>query len=308
LLADLTLFEPPPAVRYVMWSADGNLGQKLWRGDNPPYGAVLSYFVKDTVRNLRFTIKDAQGQPVRLLRDSLATPGVHRIAWDLRYDATAPADSERGEAAGGEAEGGGGGGGGRFGGGGGPSAVPGAYTVTLSAGGKELTKPLRVELDPRARVSAADLVAQRDAGLELRELSARVTRVLGRTNNLIQQLTNLGTVLRRNAPTERPAIEEARGALDELREFRDSQLARPLAGLGYRQYPRLREEVQSLYGAVTRSLTRPTDPQVLRKGELTSETGVAEQRLNSIVTGRIARLNALLKNLPHVMIAGGGIS
>ena len=38
----------------------------------------------------------------------------------------------------------------------------------------------------------------------------------------------------------------------ELRHFRDSVLARPLAGLGYRQYPRLREEVQTVSGMVSR--------------------------------------------------------
>jgi hypothetical protein len=228
---------------------------------------------------------------------------VHRMVWDLRYDVSPPGEPV---VAGGG--GGGGGGGGFGGGGGGPYVVPGAYTVSLAAGGKEVSKPLTVEQDPRAQVTLADLVAQRDAGLELRELTARVGRVLSRTNNLMQQLTNLGGVLRQNAPTEKAAIEETRGALDELREFRDAQLARPLAGLGYRQYPRLREEVQSLYGSVTRSLTRPTDPQMLRKGELDTETGAAEQKLNGILTGRIAKLNAMLKSLPHIIIAGGGIS
>jgi hypothetical protein len=187
-------------------------------------------------------------------------------------------------------------------------AVPGSYTVMLAAGGKEVTKPITVELDPRATVSLNDLIAQRDAGLELRDLSARVNRTLGRTNNLMQQLTNLGGVLRQNASAERTAIDEARGALDELRSFRDGELARPLAGLGYRQYPRLREEVQSLYGSVMRSLNRPTDAQLLRRGELDAEATAAEARLNGIINGPIAKLNAMLKNLPHIMVAGGGIS
>lgn len=306
--SDVTLFDPRAAVRYVMWSADGNLGQKQWVGTNPPYGAVFSWFARDTARNVQFVIKDAQGQVIRTLRDSLVTPGVNRTVWDLRYDALPPGAEAEGGAAGPGAGGGGGGGGGGGFGGGGLQVVPGAYSVTLSAAGKTLTKLVTVELDPRAKTSLADLVAQRDAALELRELAARVTRVVSRTNNLMQQVTTLGGVLRRNAPNEKAAIDEARGALDELREFRDAQLTRPLAGLGYRQYPRLREEVQSLYGSVTRSLTRPTDPQMLRKGELNTETGAAEQRLNAIITGRIAKLNGLLKNLPHIILAGGIIS
>ena len=86
MTSEVTLFDPRPATRWVMWNADANLGQKVWRGENPPYGAVLSYFVRDTARNLRFTIKDPEGRVVRTLRDTLVSPGVHRIAWDLRYD------------------------------------------------------------------------------------------------------------------------------------------------------------------------------------------------------------------------------
>jgi len=306
MAGDLTLFNPPPAVRWVMWSADGNLGRKVWRGENPPFGAVISYFVRDTVRGLRFTIKDGQGRVIRTLRDSMATPGVHRRVWDLRYDATPAGELVT---AGGPGGGGGGGGGGFGGfGGGGPMVVPGSYTVTLAAGGKELTQPLTVELDPRGTASLADLVAQRDAALELRDLSARANGIVARTGNLMQQLTGLGTTLRQNAPAERAAIDETRGAMDEIRDFRDRDLARPIQGLGYRQYPRLREEVQSLSGAVNRSQSRPTDAQMLRKAELEAEIGAAEVRLNAIINGRIAKINAMLKNLPHIVVAGGGIS
>ena len=186
--------------------------------------------------------------------------------------------------------------------------MPGSYTVTLAVAGKEVTRPLTVELDPRATVSLADLDAHREAALALRELSARVNGIVSKANSLLQQLTNLGGTLRQHAPDQREAIETARSALEELRSFRDTELARPLPGLGYRQYPRLREEVQSLYGSVTRSLARPTDAQLLRKGELEAEATAAEARLGALVNGRIARINALLKDLPHIVVAGGRIS
>src|SRR6185436_1017706 len=117
---------------------------------------------------------------------------------------------------------------------------------------------------------------------ELLGLSQRVNGAIDRTNDLIRQLTALTENLRRNAPNEKEALAEADGALADLKKLRDETLLRPLPGLGYRQYPRLREEVQSLYGSVSRSLTRPTDPQLLRKGELNLETSAAAQRLNTI--------------------------
>jgi hypothetical protein len=47
------------------------------------------------------------------------------------------------------------------------------------------------------------------------------------------------------------ALTEIDGALRDLRQFRDSVLARPVGGLGYRQYPRLREEdVDGIAGAL----------------------------------------------------------
>src|SRR6202008_3294043 len=95
-----------------------------------------------------------------------------------------------------------------------------------------------------------------------------------RSNHLIRQLTNLTETLRRASAgangdqSLKTALAEAEAALKELRTLRDEKLVRPIQGLGYRQYPRLANEVQSLYGSVTRSYNRPTDPQVARQREL----------------------------------------
>src|SRR5207245_1265502 len=56
------------------------------------------------------------------------------------------------------------------------------------------------------------------------------------------------------------AIAAVQTALTKLKSFRDDELARPLQGLGYRQYPRLREEVQTLSGMIGRAIAPPTDP------------------------------------------------
>ncbi|MFY9570046.1 MAG: hypothetical protein WAV20_01430, partial [Blastocatellia bacterium] len=79
-------------------------------------------------------------------------------------------------------------GGGRFGGGGGPAVLPGDYTITLRAAGKQLSKTVRVGLDPRVKVSDADLNAQLDAALKLRDLSSTLNGVLSRVDDLTRQL------------------------------------------------------------------------------------------------------------------------
>jgi hypothetical protein len=307
--ANSYVFDVKPATRYVMWGNDANLGQKHFQGENPPYGALIYYFSKTGGDTVRATISDASGKQVRRLATAVAQAGVNRIVWDLRYDAPRPITPAPGAAPGGGG-GSGGGGGGFGGGGGGPVVVPGNYTLSVSLGGTEIKKPIVVEGDRRVEIATADLEQQLDAALALRDLSSQVNGTVDRANDLIRQLTNLTETLRRASAsnggeqTLRNALTEAEAALKEVRTLRDEKLVRPMQGLGYRQYPRLQNEVQSLYGSVVRSYTRPTDPQQLRRRELVDESAAVTGELQGIVNGRIARLNDLLKNTPHVLIGG----
>ncbi|MGH7695722.1 MAG: hypothetical protein ACRENH_12115, partial [Gemmatimonadaceae bacterium] len=300
------VFDVKPAARYVIWGNDANLGQKHYQGENPPYGALIYYYSKNAGDTVRATISDAAGKQVRRVPATTVQAGVNRLVWDLRHDAPRPITSVA--AAGG---GGGGGGGGGFfgGGGGGPSVVPGTYTLTLALGGAELKKTITVEGDPRTQIAMADLQQQLESALALRDLSSQVNGIVDRSNDLIRQLTNLTETLRRASGTNgdqalKTALTEAEAALKEVRALRDEKLVRPVQGLGYRQYPRLQNEVQSLYGSVMRSYNRPTDPQVARQRELVDETEAVNGELQSIVNGRIAKLNELLKNTPHVLVGG----
>jgi len=302
LAANSYVFDVKPATRYVIWGNDANLGQKHFQGDNPPYGALIYYYSRNGGDTLRAAISDASGNHVRRLQPSVAQGGVGRIVWDLRHDAPRPAAGSGGF-------GGGGGGGGFGGGGGGPAVVPGTYTLTVSLGGAEFRKSIVVEGDPRSEIAAADLQQQLEAALALRDLASQVNGTIDRANDLIRQLTNLTETLRRAAGTNgdqtlRSALTEADAALKEVRALRDEKLVRPLPGLGYRQYPRLQNEVQSLYGSVMRSYNRPTEPQQLRRRELADESSAVTGELQAIVNGRIARLNDLLKNTPHVLVGG----
>jgi hypothetical protein len=83
-------------------------------------------------------------------------------------------------------------------------------------------------------------------------------------------------------------------------------LARPLAGLGYRQYPRLREEAQTISGSISRPQWPVTAGEKLRSGELKVETDDAQGRLDAIVRERIGKINELLKGSPHIITPGGG--
>jgi photosystem II stability/assembly factor-like uncharacterized protein len=90
---------------------------------NPPFGALLTYFVKDAISGdakLVLTVTDSKGAQVREL-DASGTPGLHRTPWDLREQA---------------AQGGGGNGRGNGGRGGQPPAGAGDQAGAARGGGR----------------------------------------------------------------------------------------------------------------------------------------------------------------------------
>ena len=161
-------------------------------------------------------------------------------------------------------------------------------------------------------MTPAQLTAQFQSATELNDLAVRVNRVVTTTDDLIQQLTSLQDQLRRAGRAgagqgggvvqqSQAVLADIGSALGDLRHFRDSVLARPLAGLGYRQYPRLREEVQSVSGMVSRPMMPPTAGELLRMGELKTEADQAQARLDSIIQNRVVKINQALSGTPHVI-------
>jgi hypothetical protein len=99
-----------------------------------------------------------------------AAAGMHRFVWDLHWT---PPQGAAGR--------------GRFG----PSgrwALPGTYTVKLTAAGQTYSQPLTVVIDPRVKVSPQDLQAQFAAAQQVEEMLAQVTQARTEGNHLRQQL------------------------------------------------------------------------------------------------------------------------
>ena len=285
---EAALFDIRPTIKWTTWNRDGNLGQRLYAGENPPNGALLSYYLKaKAAGDVAIEIADAGGKVIRRLPRLPNAAGVQRVVWDLREESAAPAVEGRG---------------GR-GGAAGTGVLPGTYQVTLVAGGQRLTKPVEVRNDPRIEMTPAQVADQYAAAKAMEATQSRVTRVISGVDDLLRQLTTTQTTLRAApaVPNGAAALTEIGAAMRDLRHFRDSVLARPIAGLGYRQYPRLREEVQQVSGSIARPQWPVTAGEKLRSTELVSETGDAEGRLDALVRERISRINDLLKGSQHII-------
>jgi hypothetical protein len=150
------LFAPRPAEQIRYFNPKAHQGDMVFRGENPPAGAIIDCFMRDnSAMNAPLAIIDAAGRQVaRLEAPHLA--GVNRVIWNLRHDPLppAPGDEESGERPSLVP---------------GPFVTPGEYTVRLSVGDKVYEQKLQVLEDPRVQISAGDRKLWTDALLAIGE-------------------------------------------------------------------------------------------------------------------------------------------
>lgn len=199
------LYSPQTAIRVrndmnppTPWPPD------MATGENPPDGAVIDYYLGPKISGVvTLEVADSKGQVIaRINSDDPVPPldprypdptlwarpprvlsashGHHRFLWDMQYPQVP------GMSTGPDAE----------------QAVPyntpsvstapwvmlGAYTVRLVAGGKTLSKPLTVVMDPRVKTSQADLEQQFSVAKSIYDDTLRATTAIHEITVLRDQL------------------------------------------------------------------------------------------------------------------------
>jgi photosystem II stability/assembly factor-like uncharacterized protein len=210
------LFEPATAYRVRPGSDQGTpvpFDEPL--ADNPPTGAVLDYFLKDTTgAPLQLEIFDPAGALVRRFSSNDVLPktkaeemefpiywvhdaqpisskaGMHRFVWDLHY--AFPDDIHH-----------------SFFGPSAPTALPGNYTVKLTANGQSYSQPLAVKMDPRVKTSQADLE-------KMFQAESRITKNLGELSSALRQTQELQSAIsaRKKEAVANAELTAALSALD----------------------------------------------------------------------------------------------
>lgn len=209
--SDAHLFAVRDAVIFQYWKDTSYRGQAAYAGENPPQGAVLTYYLRESRDTVRITVTNAAGEVVRTL-DVSGEAGMHRVVWDLRHEPP-PAFSFG------------------FGGGGqagpqalpplpqpveprGPFVSPGTYTVTLDAGIARSARSVNVKGDPLMPLTQQDwetreaflvsiLKLQHEAseaveraralrGEESQEIARRLRQVMGRLGSLASRFNGQG--------------------------------------------------------------------------------------------------------------------
>jgi photosystem II stability/assembly factor-like uncharacterized protein len=284
-VAGVTLFEGPVAERSV---------------DD---GASIYYFLPDTAASVKVEILDQQGALIREFEANASdttrrgpqagpggggfgagmarptrNPGLNRFNWDMRYPGFVSFPGMIMWAAGNR----------------GPVALPGEYTVRLTADGTTRTAPLRVGLDPRleGQVSLEDLRARFD-------LAQRIIGRVNDANNAVIMVRDVRTqVDDRLEKTEDARIEEL-GARVKTRmadvegriyQVRNQSNQDPL------NYPiMLNNKLAALLGVIERGEFRPTDQAYEVFNLLSGQLGTELEALDAVIASDLAELNRLLQ-------------
>jgi len=147
--AEAGIFEIPTA-EMINYSRDGaHVGDMIFKGENPPKGAIIDYYLKTaTVNgNVSISILNQSGAEIRTLKADTAA-GVNRVIWDYKYADLAkkpknPADTNKQSNWWDRALKG-------------PKVAPGTYTARLTVNGVNYDKNFEVKPDPRLKVSAEE--------------------------------------------------------------------------------------------------------------------------------------------------------
>jgi hypothetical protein len=285
LASAAVLLPGPPVQQRIQGSGGWSEGDATYFGDNPPSGAIITYYQKarHVIGRMKLEILDASGKVVDEIPTSKRR-GLNRVSWSMltKPPIVPPAASLAGSSTQGE----------RF--------LPGNYTVRLTSAGQVSTAPLTITLDKRANFTLADRQAQYAAAERLKAMFLRMSKTVGQINSLRAKAGQIAQDA--SAPAD---VKASAAGLTAKADALRKQIVATTEGGAITGEERLREHADQIYGAILGVEDRPTAYQLARIDALDHELKDVEAEWAAMQAGDVAAFNAKLKaaNLPPLMIA-----
>jgi len=304
------LFNPAPAYRVRPdTNTDTPLPPDEPLGENPPDGAILDYFLSEASAGpVTLEILDAKSKLVRRyastdepavteadlkaleipewwVRKPRVLPagaGMHRWVWDLHYAppetlrheypiAAVPHETPRLPL--------------------GPRALPGVYTVKLTAGGKSLTARLTVKMDPRVKTPAAGIEQQFEMERKLASMMTRSAEAIHQARAVQEQIEKL--------------THDASGPVAEQLAALQKKIQAALAGgPAETTLATVNGQASALYGDVDSADAAPTAAQVAAMDKIGRDFPGVMTSWSKLTATDITELNRQLKaaKLPEIQL------
>lgn len=289
------LFSVRPTLRYNTKPTRYGIGDKVFRGPNPPNGALITYHLKekpaqDTVMKLE--ILDRQGSIIRTIKNFPKKKGINRTSWDLRFEGPRPRRETRIEESF------------FFRGPRGPLVLPGTYTARLTLAETTVETSFEVRLDPTVRVSPEELRLQQQYSLQLRDLQSFVNDGLRALDFLDKQIVERKEALSRQGKGIPKEVAEAIEANLKKIESLQDLLARPEGRAFWSEGPRLIGRLSRLFGSIDGVNASPTQAQMNYFQELEDEFNTAMSELNGYLSQSVKELNKTFRkfDLPLLLL------
>jgi photosystem II stability/assembly factor-like uncharacterized protein len=279
-------------------------------GANPPDGAIVTYYLeREPTEPMSLRLLDADGPEIRRFTSEPPEPeqapppnaeprlsaaaGMNRFVWNLRYpDARAlPGDvpTERLLA--------------------GPLAPPGTYRVELIVEGQTRSASFEIRADPRLAATQADLEAQFELHLRIRDKLSATHDAVNQIRSVRQQLDDwVGRT--KDRADGAAAAEAARGFLDKLapieQELAEERVKAPAEMLHYPT--RLNARLAALTSVVASAESPPTRQAYEVFDDLSARIDVQLERWREAREVDLARFNEAVRTagLPAVILPPGG--
>ena len=313
--SDVFFYQPQNAMR-IRWdnNQETPLPPEVPTGDNPPDGAIFDYYLKSPASGeITFTIEDARGNQIRRFSSVAPAPdptpknvpdywlappsvlptkaGMNRFVWDLRYpdppalrygyfgeslqyeeftltDHAVPGQTPHQVPQG-------------------AIVVPGHYQAVLTVAGKSYNRDFTVTIDPRIKVSQADLVEEFD-------LKRKLTDAMSSSYSGFNEMAALRKTLdeRQKELSKNQQAKDANDALQNLIKDVDAVQTGTDKAPGFGV---LNREITRLATMVEEGDMRPSATLRAASEEDFQSLDKAQAQWQKIKSERIAPVNALLQ-------------
>ena len=278
-------------------------------GQNPPQGVIITYYLKEKPsEEITLTILDAAGQEVKTFSSKLekenkedkegeekekqkeedkdklyipANAGMNRFIWNMRHADGEKVKGKDIQAA--KAKG--------------PVALPGYYQVELKVGEKGWRRQFRLLKDPRTPSSQADLEAQFDLLMQIRDKHSETHHAINQIRNLKQQIDQW--VKRVEQQDNNEAIKEAADDLKTKLTAIETPLMVP--GLKkpmdtWNQPSPLATKLGGLTAVVASADFAPTQQAIAVFEKLSAEVDQQLSALKDVIDNEVAAFNELIRD------------
>ncbi|HEU4664822.1 MAG TPA: hypothetical protein VFS55_12415 [Dokdonella sp.] len=262
-------------------------GDAAFSGPNPPAGAQIVYYQKSRhlFGKLKIEVLDDKGSVIDTIPASVRR-GINRVTWQMR--AKPPRVPPAAQVAFNATQG--------------PRVPPGSYTVRMTKGKDVYETKIDVGLDRRSSFGVADRRAQYDAAMRVRSMFGEMSDLVFKINAVRTQADAAATKL--------PQGDAKRKQLAKLSDDADTIRKKIVAtkeGGAITGEERLREHMDTLYGAIMSYDGKPSDYQLARIDVLQRELGDVADAFAKLQGGELAKANGMLRgaNLPEIAVPTG---